>query len=65
MAENYKSVDLDEDLANPEWEKAGRVHDWRNHVGEETQKLWATFTPEQKRALAKDAQELADGEKWE
>lgn len=50
---------------NPKWEEAGRVHDWRNYVGERAQALWETFTAEQKLALALDAFDLAGNENWE
>lgn len=53
------------EVAAPQWEKAGRVHDWRNHVGEHTKKIWSTFTPEQKMAIALDADDLASAEYWD
>lgn len=52
-------------VENPQWNKAGRVHDWRNHVGERVQAIWETFTLEQKVALAEDADERASGEHWD
>jgi hypothetical protein len=53
------------DWRSPEWEKAGRVHDWRNYVGDELRAMWDTFTDEQKRAIARNADVLADGEEWD
>jgi hypothetical protein len=52
-------------LSNPEFDNAGRVHDWRNHVGEATKSLWHTFTDEQKAAIAVDSDERASREEWE
>ncbi|MNU26888.1 hypothetical protein D3C71_152690 [compost metagenome] len=52
-------------ITKPEFENAGRVHDWRNHVGEATQSLWGTFTDQQKAAIALDAEESASREEWE
>lgn len=49
----------------PEWEKAGRTHDWRNHVGRRTRDIWDSLTPEQRLAIAQDAQDAADREEWE
>ncbi len=49
----------------PAWDEAGRVHDWRNHVGEGVRDLWPTFTPEQRVALALDADERASNEEWD
>lgn len=52
-------------LDNPEWDKAGRVHDWRNYVGKEVQAMWATFSDEQKQALYKQADDIAGREDWD
>lgn len=49
----------------PDWSKAGRVHDWRNHIGKNAKRIWATLTPEQRTALALDADFAADSEEWE
>lgn len=51
--------------ASPVWGEAGKAHDWRNHVSEEVQQMWHTFTDAQKQALARAAEELADREEWE
>jgi hypothetical protein len=56
---------MDGDPTNPEFDKAGRVHDWRNYVGERTRAIWHTFTPEQQRAIADDADDLAGNEEWD
>lgn len=52
-------------LEYPDWEGAGRIHDWRNHVGENTKHIWNTFTREQKYAIMLDAERLADYEEWD
>jgi len=49
----------------PEWEKATKVHDWRNHVPEHIREMWFTFTQEQRYALYAWADELAGREEWE
>ncbi len=49
----------------PEWEDAGRVHDWRNYIAGIVQAMWPTFIDEQKQALAISAQEAADREEWD
>ena len=56
---------FDADDPAPNWEEGGRVHNWRNHVGDRTRRLWATFTREQREALAMDADDLAGAEIWE
>lgn len=43
----------------------GRVHDWRNHIGQKLIELWPTFTNEQKIAIAEDADSRASDENWE
>jgi hypothetical protein len=37
--------------SNPEWDKAGRVHDWRNYISEKVKSIWSTFTLEQQLAM--------------
>ncbi len=52
-------------LEFPEWDKAAKTHDWRNHVGTYTKELWHTFSREQRYAIMCDADELADAEEWD
>lgn len=50
----------------PEWNSDGqRVHDWRNYVGENVQRLWPKLSYETRLAIALDAQDLADREDWD
>lgn len=65
MSEVYRSHDKQEDVDDPQWDHAGRVHDWRNHVGKEVQKIWHTFTPHQRMVLAADADDRAGNEHWD
>lgn len=53
------------DWKEPDWDKANRVHDWRNYIGAVVAAMWSTFTDEQKQALAISAQSLADQEDWD
>jgi hypothetical protein len=50
---------------NPEWDKAERVHDWRNHVSIRVQALWQTFNDEQKLALYEQAEACSSAEEWD
>jgi hypothetical protein len=50
---------------SPDFENATRVHDWRNHVGDRLKAIWGTFTPEQRLAIALDAQDRASNEEWD
>ena len=54
-----------EDYENPQWEKAEKIHDWRNYISEDMQIIWDTFTPLQQRLIADNAQETADAEDWD
>jgi hypothetical protein len=56
---------LREQALNPEWEKATKVHDWRNYASEEIQRLWPTFNEEQKMAIVEMLDELAGQELWD
>ena len=53
------------DLMHPVWDDAGKVHDWRNYISDELRGIWHTFTPEQRRAIANNAQDIADREEWD
>lgn len=50
---------------NPDFSNCRRVHDWKNHVGDNTKVIWHTFTEDQKKALYLDAEFLADREEWD
>lgn len=54
-----------DDYGLPLWDEGGRVHDWHNHVPDEVQEIWHTFTDEQRQRLAAWAEALADQEHWE
>jgi hypothetical protein len=49
----------------PDWKSAGAVHDWKNYIFGELQHMWGDFTDEQKRAIAMNAQEIAEREEWD
>ena len=53
------------DLSKPEFYKASKVHDWRTHVGENTQSIWHTLDDTQRLAIAMDAWDRAAAEEWE
>ena len=57
--------DLPQDYDQPKWNHYNRVHNWRNHITPEIQRIWDTFNDEQKRAIACMAQCNADCEEWE
>lgn len=52
-------------LRSVDFTSTTRIHDWRNYVGDNTRRLWSTFTDEQRLAIALDADEMAGGEEWE
>jgi hypothetical protein len=55
------SVDID----NPEFDKAGRVHDWRNYIMEHLIILWDDLSRETRMAIAMIAQKQASEEEWD
>lgn len=54
-----------DDIGNPNWDDAGRVHDWRNYPSDRIKELWGTFTRDQQEALVEHFQETANGEEWD
>lgn len=55
----------EDDYLNPEWDKAGRVHDWRNYISDQLKAIWHTFTKVQKHAIYQNADAIAGNEEWE
>lgn len=62
---NYPKWYGDAHPFNPRWELKTKVHDWRNYISEEVQKIWDTFSASQKFALAKQALIQAEKEVWD
>lgn len=54
-----------EELERPDFETAGKIHDWRNHVGDGVRSIWDSLTLEQRAAVAVDAYEMAANEEWD
>ena len=54
-----------DDLREPDWNAAGRIHDWRNHISDNVRAMWHTFTPVQRNALFEQASDNASNEEWE
>lgn len=52
-------------LFNPDFENAGRVHDWRNHVPEYLITHWCELTAREREIIACIAQEKANNEHWD
>ncbi len=52
-------------LVNPEFDKAGKIHDWRNHVLESFKVHWQTLAMEARFTIFAYAQKAADGEQWD
>jgi len=53
------------DVSNPEFEKAGRICDWRNYVPSEFKSNWDLFAEREKKIIAIMAQNEADKEEWD
>ena len=50
---------------NPQFDKATRVHDWRNYVPQEFKDKWDDFTLREKEIIFKMAEIQADNEEWD
>lgn len=53
------------ELENPEFENAGRVHDWRNHVLDEVKEQWAQLSFDARKVAYLTACNEADNEEWD
>lgn len=52
-------------VSRPEWEKAWRTHDWRNHVPAVCRDLWGDMSLESRLVAFMAASEAASNEEWE
>lgn len=52
-------------IENPNFHKAGRVHDWRNHVPYDIKKIWKELSVEERKVIAFFAEEKASDEDWD
>jgi hypothetical protein len=53
------------DYENPDWESAGRVHDWINYASDDLRKAWPEFSLRQRAIIAASLQDAADLEEWD
>lgn len=56
---------IDESLSNPDFENAGRVHDWRNYVPDCVKSHWHSLGREAKLVAILVAVQAADAEEWD
>ncbi|ECD9611583.1 recombinase RecA [Salmonella enterica subsp. salamae] len=53
------------DFLSPQWDRADKVHDWKNYATQELMLVWDSFSLEQKIIIAELLDEIASGEEWE
>ena len=59
------STEQESDINSPEWNKAGKVHDWRNHIPEPVKECWERLSVDAKHVAYYMAEQKADQEVWE
>lgn len=52
-------------MDDPQWNKARKVHEWRNYVPEVLQENWKFLTSEARVAVYLTAKQQADQEDWD
>jgi hypothetical protein len=55
----------EKEFIKPKWDIIDRVHCWRNYASKELKDLWWTFDNEQRVAIARSMQDVADSEEWD
>ena len=45
---------------NPDWSTGGYFYNWKKYISDEVRGMWGTFTTEQKMALYRQSEEIAD-----
>ena len=53
------------DINNPEFKKAGRIHDWRNHIPYPVKQIWNELSEEERKVFAQMAGISANNEDWD
>lgn len=64
MKESFSWIS-DEELNSPQFEAAGRIHDWRNYVPDNLHHIWDGLTEETKLVAFLIAENIADKEDWD
>jgi len=52
-------------LTDPQWERAGKVHDWRNHIPETVRNVWDAMSLDARVVSYVFAREAAQSEEWD
>lgn len=65
LFEKYTAELSNIDINNPEFNKASKVHDWRNYVPYDWQTCWLEFSERERKLMAVMAQMQADKEEWD
>jgi len=58
-------ADAPMDYENPDWDDAGRVHDWRNYASNDLRAAWTEFSVRHRAIIAASLQDAADREEWD
>lgn len=53
------------DVNNPQFEKAGKIHDWRNYVPQEIENIWENLSLKERILVAFMAEKQATNEEWD
>jgi hypothetical protein len=64
-ASTWGRVEPDGSLADPQWAKAGRVHDWRNYVPQVIRIRWTDLSDDARAVAFVIADEAAAREEWD
>lgn len=54
-----------DDFETPDWDRAGKVHDWRNYVSDEIRAMWPDIPVSLKAAIARQSDAMANLEEWD
>ena len=59
------ATNIEAELNNPEWDKGGRVHNWKNYVDSEVKSVWHLLSENERRIIAYFADRSASNEDWD
>jgi hypothetical protein len=60
-----REEELPHDWESPDWNNAGKVHDWKNYAGKDLRGAWPALPFAFKKLTAANLQAIANNEDWE
>lgn len=60
-----KYTELPGDWEDPEWGRLDKCHEWKRYISKDIEEMWPELPEKLKKALAIQANEIAEREEWD